>query len=193
MCGCTDATTPPSGGRSRSPRHTLLFLLPGTAARRGNPVSAKKRDLMPISGACECGSTTYAIGIDTLHVYACHCLNCQTRSGSAFAEHAMVPIAAFTCEGETVEYQRTADGIVFEEVFCRDCYTRLFNRNSMMPDLVFIRPGTLASSQILKPMAHIWTKRKQPWISIPQYVPAFEQSPTPEEFGAAIQAADQRS
>lgn len=147
---------------------------------------------MPISGTCECGSTSYAISSNSLHVYACHCLKCQTRSGSAFAEHAMVPAAAFTCEGDTVQYQRTTDGLLFEEVFCRTCYTRLFNRNSMMPDLIFIRPGTLTSSQSLNPMAHIWVSRKQSWISLPQNVPSFEESPTPEEFGAAIQATERR-
>jgi hypothetical protein len=88
---------------------------------------------MPLTGTCECGALTYGIAGAALHVYACHCLNCQTRSGSAFAEHAMVPNATFHCRGDTVGYSRQANGIEFEEVFCSACHTRIFNRNSMPP------------------------------------------------------------
>lgn len=147
---------------------------------------------MTATGCCECSAVTYSITDDPVHVYACHCLNCQTRSGSAFAEHAMVSVSGFTCEGATTAYKRSANGIEFEEVFCAVCHTRIFNRNSMLPDMVFLRAGTLAGSQNLDPIAHIWISRKQAWIALPEGIPVFAESPTPEEFGAAIQAAAQR-
>lgn len=144
---------------------------------------------MTVSGACECRAVTYAIKDSPLHVYACHCLNCQTRSGSAFAEHAMVQVDAFECEGAVEEFQRSSNGMQFTEVFCLACHTRIFNRNSMLPDMVFLRAGTLESSQHLEPMAHIWTSRKQAWVVLPEGIPAFTHSPSPEEFGAAVAAA----
>ena len=104
----------------------------------------------------------------------------------------MVSTAVFRCEGDTVVYRRSANDIQFEEVFCRNCHTRLFNRNDMLPDMIFLRSGTLATSQDLDPIAHIWVKRKQSWIALGDDVPVFEESPTPEEFGAVIQAAEQR-
>ncbi|MDO5612664.1 MAG: GFA family protein [Paracoccus sp. (in: a-proteobacteria)] len=149
-------------------------------------------DPMPKTGGCDCGAVTYAVAVGRLHVYACHCLNCQTRSSSAFAEHAMLTADALDCSGETVGFVRQRDGIRFTEVFCAACHTRLFNRNDMLPDMVFLRAGTLDHSAGLVPMAHIWTSRKQPWLVLPEGVPAFEQSPTPEEFGAAVQAAEAR-
>ena len=143
-------------------------------------------------GSCECGAVTYAIeGVD-LAVYACHCLNCQTRSGSAFAEHAMVPVPSFRHDGDTVVYERAVGGIAFEEVFCAACLTRLFNRNSALPSMVFLRAGTLADSGGLRPIAHIWTDRKQAWVVLPDGVPTFARSPTPEAFGAAVRAAGER-
>ncbi|WP_048644759.1 GFA family protein [Nitratireductor soli] len=149
---------------------------------------------MTEAGSCECGSVAYSLTSDgPVHVYACHCLNCQTRSGSAFAEHAMVPASAFACEGTTTTYSRTANDIRFEEVFCDVCHTRLFNRNSALPDMIFLRAGTLAGSQKLEPIVHMWTRRKQHWISLPDGVPSFEESPTPEQFGAAVQQAQQRN
>ncbi|ACY18708.1 GFA family protein [Haliangium ochraceum] len=148
---------------------------------------------MPETGHCECGAVTYAVtGDEPIHVYACHCRNCQTRSGSAFAEHAMVAAAAFAIAGELNSYRREANGMQFEESVCRTCYTRIFNRNSALPGSIFLRAGTLSGSEHLEPMAHIWVKRKQPWIHLKDDVPAFAESPTPEEFGAAIAAARSR-
>jgi hypothetical protein len=148
---------------------------------------------MSKTGGCECGSTTYSLAADEpVHMYICHCLNCQTRSGSAFAEHAMIQAANFTYEGATVSHHRTARGMEFAEVFCAACHTRLFNHNSAMPGIIFLRAGTLSDSQALAPIAHIWTKRKQPWLALPADIPSFAESPTPEEFGAALQQAHSR-
>ena len=104
---------------------------------------------MTITGSCECNAVTYSITDSSVYVYACHCLNCQTRSGSAFAEHAMVSDSSFTFEGGTTGYKRSENGIEFEEVFCAICHTRIFNRNSLLPDMIFLRAGTLAGSQTL--------------------------------------------
>ena len=138
-------------------------------------------------GECECGLVEYEVTQDDqVQVYACHCLSCQTRSGSAFAEHAMISASAFACKGATVSYSRKANGTDVEEVFCSSCRTRIYNRNSLLPDMIFLRAGTLSTSQLLTPIAHLWIKRMQPWIAIPEGVPSFEESPTPEEFAAAV-------
>ena len=147
---------------------------------------------MPLTGGCECGSVNYSIKTGNVHVYVCHCRNCQRRSGSAFAEHAMVQAGTFVLEGETAEYRRSANGIQFEEIFCRTCHTRIFNRNDVIPHMIFIRAGTLSTSQDLRPVAHIWTSRKQTWILLPEGVARFEQSPTPEEFNAVIEVENRR-
>jgi len=47
--------------------------------------------------------------------------------------------------------------------------------------------AALDNSHLLNPMAHIWVKRKQPWLTIPDGVPSWPESPTPEEFAAAVQ------
>jgi hypothetical protein len=44
-----------------------------------------------------------------------------------------------------------------------------------------VRPGTLDDSSDLNPQAHIWTKEKQDWVEIPDYLPAFE-----ENYDAAL-------
>ena len=124
------------------------------------------------AGTCECGSVGYKLtGAGAVHVCACHCLNCQTRSGSAFAEHSMLRADEFACEGPTVTHTRTADGIDSEEVFCGLCHTRLYNANSVLPDRVFLRAEALKNSQVLEPILHVRIRRKQAWIRLPDGFP----------------------
>lgn len=75
-------------------------------------------------------------------------------------------------------------------MFCAACLTRVYNRNSLLPEAIFLRAGTLTESETLSPIAHIWTKRKQAWVLLPDGVPQFDESPTPEQFGDAIRAAE---
>lgn len=140
-------------------------------------------------GSCDCAAVIYEIST-AVHIYACHCRHCQTRSGSAFAEHVLLNARDFDCRGPLVTRTRETDGMTFAEVFCTECLTRVYNRNSALPDAIFLRAGTLAASDTLIPIAHIWTKRKQSWILLPDGVPQFDESPTPEQFGDAIRAAE---
>ena len=47
----------------------------------------------PQSGGCQCGTVRYEITGPPTTVYACHCTECQTQSGSAFAMAAVIPAA----------------------------------------------------------------------------------------------------
>jgi hypothetical protein len=148
---------------------------------------------MSQAGGCRCGAVTYELDVDhPPHIYACHCLHCQTWSGGAFGEHAMTSEASLHCTGPTGAYSHTTGGVVFDDVACEVCHTRIYNRNSATPGVVFLRAGTLSDSHRLEPIAHIWTKRKQPWIAIPDDIPTFEESPTPEAFEQAVQQAQAR-
>lgn len=141
-------------------------------------------------GRCECGAVEYAIESDRLHVYVCHCRNCQVRSGSAFAEHAIVDMALFEIGGPVATYRRRAAEIRLDEFFCGKCFTRIYNTNDVMVGKAFVRAGTLVNSAMPVPVAHIWTDRKRPWIRLPEGVASFARSPTPEEFGEAIRIAE---
>ena len=36
-------------------------------------------------GGCQCGAVRYTLATDKITAYACHCLECQKQSASAFA------------------------------------------------------------------------------------------------------------
>ena len=56
--------------------------------------------MQEIEGGCRCGAVRYKLALDTLPLtYACHCLDCQTWSGSAFSQQTFVPEAALAVTG----------------------------------------------------------------------------------------------
>lgn len=141
-------------------------------------------------GACECGRLTYRIADnEPLLAYACHCLHCQTRSGSAFSQQILVPDASVVFEGQTASSARESGNGQVEEAFCATCLTRIYNRNSGLEGVVLLYAGTLSESHGVKPFLHMWTRRKQPWIVLDDSLPSFETSPSPEEFGQALAKA----
>jgi hypothetical protein len=142
---------------------------------------------MNSSGTCECGAVTYNLKERTkLSVYACHCLACQLRSSSAFTEHVMVSESDLSLYGKTVSFSNEVDNSTTVEYFCATCFTRMYKQNSVMPDMVILRAGTLRDAQDLEPMMHIWTKRKQSWLKLPEDRASFLKSPTAEEFAEVI-------
>jgi hypothetical protein len=142
---------------------------------------------MTIRGGCRCGAVSYVLAIDALpQTYACHCQQCQTWSGSAFAQHALLPETMIEVTGPIVVYEHEGTGgYLSQQKVCGVCHTRIYNTNMAMPGMAVVRAGTLEDSPLLEPIAHIWVKRKQPWLVIPDGVPSFPESPTPEEFMAA--------
>jgi hypothetical protein len=139
----------------------------------------------PIEGGCRCGKVRYRVAFDKLpNVYACHCRDCQTWSGSAFSLQFIVPEGQLEVTGEPAIYERTnpENGRVSRQRGCPHCFTRVFNTNSARPGLAVGRAGSLDRSDELKIVAHIWTKRKMDGIAIPDGIPSWPESAPPAEF-----------
>ena len=89
--------------------------------------------------------------------------------------------------GPLVVYELTnASGRVSTQRMCSVCHTRVYNSNSARPGVVVIRAGTLDRSDELDVTAHIWTKRKQPWLNLPSGVPNWPQAAPMAELLQAL-------
>ena len=110
-------------------------------------------------------------------------------SGAAFSQQVFMSESEIKVDGETTSSFRDSNEMRVEEVFCSNCFTRLFNRNTGLPGAVLLYAGTLKESDRLIPIAHIWTSRKQPWVIIDDRITAFAKTPTPEEFGRIMETA----
>lgn len=151
---------------------------------------AETSEVVPFEGGCRCGAVRYAIALDKMpSVYCCHCLACQSGSGTAFSQQAIVPQGAIEAVGPILDHRFTRpDGTPSHHRLCGECYTRLWSTSATFPDLALLRAGTLDRSQELVPRAHMWTKRKQAWIAIPDEVPQWPETPPLDELTNALDA-----
>lgn len=141
-----------------------------------------------IQGGCRCGAVRYTLALDALPpTYACHCRDCQTWSGSAFSQQTAVPDTALSVSGPVVVYELTTpSGRVSTQRMCGVCHTRVYNTNSARPGVVVVRAGTLDRSDELQALAHIWVKRKQPWLVLPEGVSTWPEGAPPAELALAL-------
>lgn len=143
---------------------------------------------MSVAGGCRCGACRYTLAVDAPPIYCCHCLICQTWSGSSFAIQAIVRQDAITATGPIVDYDHVnAGGATSHQRVCATCHTRLWNTNSSRPGVAVVRAGTFDDSNTLVPAAHIWTSRKQPWVVLDDTVATWPETPPVAEFFAAMQ------
>jgi hypothetical protein len=142
-----------------------------------------------IEGGCRCGRVRYRAALERLpRVYACHCLDCQTWSGSAFSLQFILPEDQLEVAGEPALYELASpDGSrTSRQRACPVCFTRVYNTNTRRPGLAVIRAGTLDDSDQLAIVAHIWTRRKLTGIEIPADLPSWPEGAPPEDFAAAL-------
>jgi hypothetical protein len=145
---------------------------------------------MSIAGGCRCGAVRYTLALERLpNTYACHCRDCQTISGSAFAQIAPVLESAIAATGPIAIYEIEIEDRISRHRLCSVCHCRIFSTNTARPGLAAVRAGTLDESDQLDVVAHIWMKRKQPWIAIADGVPRWQEAAPPADFAAVLFAA----
>jgi hypothetical protein len=122
-----------------------------------------------IAGGCQCGNIRYRLEGGPFEVVACHCLDCQRQSGSAFGMSLIVKPEAFVLiSGKLKNFIVTTEsGRIKTCAFCPVCGSRIHHRSNRG---MSVKAGTLDDTSGLKPTAHYWTKRKQPWVVIPEGV-----------------------
>jgi len=110
-----------------------------------------------------------------LFVHCCHCRWCQRETGASFALNALIEadrVAHLNTEPEIVDTPSNS-GKGQRIARCPKCRIALWsNYAGGGPLLRFVRVGTLDEPDHLPPDIHIFTSSKQPWVQLPQGVPA---------------------
>ena len=134
---------------------------------------------IPQTGGCQCGKIRYEITENPQSVYTCHCTDCQRLTSSAFSMGVVIPDTALRLSGvEPRQLQRTADsGRVNTRLVCPECGTWICG--TPRDGLHRVRAGTLDDTLWLRPTRHIWTRSKQPWITLLEGDQVFEAQPPP--------------
>ncbi len=121
-------------------------------------------------GQCQCGNIQYRLTGEPLTLYICHCLHCQKQSSSAFGMSLWVSRNEIKfLFGEPKFWVTTGDsGATKICAFCENCGSRIYHTSDENQAPLSLKAGTLNDTSWLRPIAHIWTKRAQPWVTINQ-------------------------
>lgn len=129
----------------------------------------------PIEGGCTCKAVRYRMESAPLFVHCCHCRWCQRETGASFALNAMIEADRVTHVGIEPELidTPTESGRGQTIARCPTCRVAVWsNYAGAGPLLRFVRVGTLDNPDLLPPDIHIFTRSKQPWLLLPEGVPA---------------------
>ena len=124
------------------------------------------------TASCRCGQLTATVSGEPARVSVCHCLNCQKRSGSAFAAQARWPRAQVTIGGESKTFVKVADsGNKATFHFCPECGSDVYYEidgkfDDKFNDLIAIPIGAFDDPFFLTPEYSVWESRKHPWVEI---------------------------
>ncbi len=120
----------------------------------------------PITGRCLCGAVTYSVDAEPVIQAVCHCTDCQRQTGNPFSVIVAVPRDSFEVEGSTLaSFSTTGEdhGGETERNFCSACGSPIFSYAAVMPEMIFIKAGSLDDASWLEPAAEAWTSSAQPW------------------------------
>jgi hypothetical protein len=127
-------------------------------------------------GGCACGAVRYRLASEPMFVHCCHCLNCQSHTGSAFVINMLIEAARVERLGGAPEpVIMPLNGGSPNRIFrCPECRVAVWSEYGGRSQILFVRAGTLDEPASVAPDVHIYTRSKLPWVRLPESVPAFE-------------------
>jgi hypothetical protein len=129
----------------------------------------------PAEGGCSCGEVRYRLTSEPLFTHCCHCLSCQRQTGSAFVINLLIEadrVELIAGAPQPVDVPRD-DGSTQRIFRCPTCQVAVYSQYTL-PEVLFVRGGTLDDPSRVAPDVHIFTRSKLSWVALPESVPAFE-------------------
>lgn len=117
---------------------------------------------------CQCGQLAATAPGPSRLVIACHCGDCQRRSGSPFGAIAYYASAQLTITGQATRFARlSATGGIVETFFCPACGSTVYVRLSKQPTMLGVPVGAFNDPSYPPPMFSAWEDGKHAWVAIP--------------------------
>jgi hypothetical protein len=130
------------------------------------------------TGGCLCGSVRYSYDGEPVLTGICHCRNCQKQAGTAFSVIVAVPKPALSVTGQLKTYNDVGDsGQPVRRNFCPACGSPITSEVAVMPDLVFVKAGTLDDTSKLAPTMEIYCSSAQAWLPRQANMQGFDKGP----------------
>lgn len=135
---------------------------------------------------CSCGALTLALAGAPKLVVACHCVECQRRTGAPFGAGAFYPAEAVAVSGARKEFIREAEsGGRVHNSFCPTCGSTVYWKADNLPSMVGVAIGAHADPSRLAPALSIFERSKHDWVQIVAAAQRFQQGSGTKSSGAA--------
>src|SRR6476619_732531 len=119
---------------------------------------------MERTGKCLCGALQVVVSGEPRYVNACHCTDCQRRSGAPMTSNAYFPSSVVRLEGASRTYSRiSAAGRWIDHKFCPDCGTTVCCTAELFPDDHGVPVGLFNDPKFPGPSVVLWEQSKYSW------------------------------
>ena len=116
---------------------------------------------------CRCGQLQAICQGEPVRVSVCHCLDCQKRTGSAFAAQARWPDDRVTVTGKSETWGRVADsGHKATYRFCPLCGSTVTYVIEGWPGVTAVPLGAFADPNFPTPKFSVYEHRKHSWTTV---------------------------
>ena len=133
---------------------------------------------------CACGALTLTLGTPPRLVIACHCLDCQRRTGAPFGVGAFYPAEAVTVSGTAKEFTReAASGGKVHSYFCPNCGSSIYWKADNLPSMIGVAVGALTNPNYGAPVKSIFERSKHHWVEIDAALEHFQHSSVARNSG----------
>lgn len=121
-----------------------------------------------IDARCNCGAVSLSLPGPSRLVVACHCVDCQRRTGAPFGVGAFYPADVVTISGTPKEYIRAAaSGGTVHNFFCPDCGSTVYWKADNLPAMIGVAVGAIAAADNPAPVKSVFEQSKHAWVEIP--------------------------
>lgn len=116
---------------------------------------------------CSCGQLSITSNGDPIKISACHCRECQRRTGSAFGVAVFFDREKVSASGTSNSYTRTGDsGKSIQFRFCPDCGSTVFWMPEFREDLVAVALGCFNDPSSLVPTQSVYEESRMSWVGL---------------------------
>jgi len=131
---------------------------------------------------CSCGAVTLSLRGPAKLVAACHCIECQRRTGAPFGVGAFYLAEDVTVSGTPKEFSRVGtSGEKVHSYFWPNCGSTVYWKADRVPALIGVAVGAITDPTYPAPVRSVFEQSKHAWVQIDgPGVEHFQQSSVPQ-------------
>lgn len=131
------------------------------------------------AGGCLCGNIRYTFPrAAALSAHHCHCTDCQKSTGSGKATIIFLPADALELRGEYQTFTVTgSEGSRVTRGFCPKCGCPILSYVRELPDLKFIKAGSLDDPSWVGISSSYWEQSAHAWSPVDASLPSYPANP----------------